>query len=294
MKPRKHGRAEPTAPGAENAQHAGGEASLVHLDQDHPGFRDLEYRGRRDHIARIALGYLGGPVPEAPYTAEENAVWREVWSKLGPLHDRWAPRGYLILNRRLGMSRDRIPQLEDVNEKLRSITGFEMEPVAGLIAPRVFLSYLAGGVFLATQYVRHHSAPFYTPEPDVIHELVGHAASFTNPMIAELNRAFGRAAKQANDAELAALERVYWWTLEFGALVEEGQVKAFGSGLLSSCGEIARFATEAELLSFDIERMATTDYDPTNYQPCVFLAPSWEVLYNDLHSWLHDGGWRHR
>lgn len=274
------------------AAHAGGESCLVHLDRDHPGFRDAGYRARRDRIARIALDYRGGPVPEAPYTEEEHAVWRDVWKHLGPLHERWAPRGYLILNKRLGMSRERIPQLDEVNRKLRTITGFEMEPVAGLIEPRVFLSYLADGVFLATQYVRHHSTPLYTPEPDVIHELVGHAASFTHPMIAELNRAFGRAAREADDAELKALERAYWWTLEFGALVEEGQVKAFGSGLLSSCGEIQRFATEAELLSFDIGRMAATDYDPTNYQPHVFLAPSWEVLYHDLHSWLHDGGWR--
>ena len=296
MKERRQGRPKTgeTESEAWGAAHAGGEACLVHLDQDHPGFRDREYRARRDIIARIALDYRSGAIPEAPYTAEEHAVWREVWARLGPLHDRWAPRGYLILNRRLGMSRDRIPQLEDVNQKLRPITGFEMEPVAGLIAPRVFLSYLADAVFLATQYVRHHSAPLYTPEPDVIHELVGHAASFTNPMIAELNRAFGRAAQEADDTELVALERAYWWTLEFGALVEEGQVKAFGSGLLSSCGEIARFATEAELLSFDIERMAATGYDPTRYQPQVFLAPSWEVLYNDLHSWLHDGGWRRR
>lgn len=281
---------EPTLDHA--AAHAGGAASLVALDRDHPGFRDPAYRRRRDAIARIALEYRGGPVPPAPYVEEEHAVWREVQRRLAPLHEIRAPRGYLLLNRRLGMSRERIPQLEEVNAKLRPITGFAMQPVAGLIEPRVFLGHLAGGVFLATQYVRHHSAPLYTPEPDVIHELIGHAASFTHPMIAELNRAFGRAAAAAAPAELRRLERAYWWTLEFGGLMEEGRVKAFGAGLLSSCGEIARFADEAELLPFDLRRMAETDYDPTDYQPRIFVAPSWEVLYHDLHSWLQDGGWR--
>lgn len=265
---------------------------LIELDRDHPGFRDASYRKRRDRIARIALDYQGGAVPDAPYTEEEHAVWCAVWEQLAPLHERWAPRGYLVLNHRLGLSRDRIPQLAEVNQRLQHVTGFEMEPVAGLIEPRTFLSWLGDGVFLATQYVRHHSAPLYTPEPDVIHELVGHAASFTHPMIAALNRSFGRAAGEANDREMSKLERVYWWTMEFGALVEDGEVKAFGSGLLSSCGEIARFATEAELLSFDVERMAATDYDPTDYQPAVFLAPSWEVMYFELSNWLDDGGWR--
>src|SRR5262249_11943370 len=151
----------------------------------------------------------------------------------------------------------------DVNPRLRAVTGFEMQPVAGLIKPRTFLQYLGDSVFLATQYVRHHSTPLYTPEPDVIHELIGHAASFTHPLIAELNRAFGRAARAAGETEVAGLERAYWWTMELGALTEDGRVKAFGSGLLSSCGEIAHFATNAELCDLDLERMAATPYDPT-------------------------------
>jgi len=126
----------------------------------------------------------------------------------------------------------------------------------------------------------------------VIHELIGHAASFTHPMIAELNRAFGRAARAATDPEVERLERVYWWTMEFGALREDGTVKAFGSGHLSSCGEIAHFATKAvELREFDLEQMAAAPYDPTQYQPQVFVAPSWEALYYELSTWL-EHGWR--
>jgi phenylalanine-4-hydroxylase len=182
--------------------------------------------------------------------------------------------------------------LREVNVRLTAVTGFEMEPVAGLVSTRTFLRYLGDGIFLSTQYVRHPSSPLYTPEPDVIHELIGHAASFTHPMIAQLNRSFGKAAQVANEAEIEKLGRAYWWTMEFGGLMEDGRVKAFGSGLLSSCGEIARFATEAELRDFDLKRMVATDYDTSSYQPQIFVAPSWEILYYELDTWLESGAWR--
>lgn len=266
--------------------HAGGAGSLVELDQDHPGFRDAAYRERRNTIARAALEYQGGPVPEVPYTDEEHAVWAEVWNSLDPLHQQWAPRGFLVLHHRLGLPRASIPQLETVNRRLLEVCGFKMLPVAGLIEARTFLGYLADGVFLSTQYIRHHSVPLYTPEPDVVHELIGHAASFTHPMIVELNRAFGRAARVADDAGIDRLERVYWWTMEFGALREDGAVKAFGAGLLSSFGELGSFADRAELRPFDLPAMASTDYDPTDYQPVVYVADSWEEMYFELAEWL--------
>jgi phenylalanine-4-hydroxylase len=269
-----------------------GADELVKLDKDHPGFRDAAYRARRNLIAQAAMDYRGGEVPRVEYVEAEHSVWRSVWEHLAPLHELWAPRGYLVLNHRLGLDRARIPQLADVNARLKAVTGFEMKPVAGLIAPRTFLKHLGEGTFLATQYVRHHTTPLYTPEPDVIHELIGHAASFTHPMIAAMNRSFGLAAATANDAEVVRLERAYWWTMEFGGLMEDGVVKAFGSGLLSSFGEIGRFATNAKLLPFDIAAMAATPYDPTDYQPQVFVAPSWEALYYDLSTWLDDGVWR--
>ncbi len=266
--------------------HAGGAKSLVQLDQDHPGFRDAEYRSRRNTIAQVALDYVDGPVPEVPYSEDEHAVWTQVWESLDPLHQAWAPRGFLVLHKRLGLDRARIPQLEVVNQRLMQVCGFRMLPVAGLIQARTFLSYLAEGVFLSTQYIRHHSVPLYTPEPDVVHELIGHAASFTHPMIVELNRAFGRAARVADDAGIERLERAYWWTMEFGALREDGAVKAFGAGLLSSFGELGSFAARAELRPFDLPQMAATPYDPTNYQPVIYVAESWEEMYYELAEWL--------
>ena len=179
-------------------RHAGGKEGLVELDPEHPGFWDSEYRVRRMEIARLALEYRSGePVREAIYTDEEHAVWREVHELLFPLHRERACREIVDLQSVLPLSADRIPQLEDLNARLSATSGFRMEPVAGLVVARTFLSYLGRQVFLSTQYMRHHSRPLYTPEPDVIHELVGHAATLVHPAIAELSRVLGVAAAAA-------------------------------------------------------------------------------------------------
>ncbi|HBF23053.1 MAG TPA: phenylalanine 4-monooxygenase [Planctomycetes bacterium] len=259
---------------------------LVELDRDHPGFRDPGYRERRDAIAEAALNHRGGPPPQINYTQEENRVWSEIWTHLAPLHQRFAPAGYRSLCSRLGFEEGRIPQMRDINERLLPATGFQMQPVAGLIEASEFLTQLGGGVFLATQYVRHPSTPLYTPEPDVVHEVVGHAASFLHPGIADLNRMLGRAAQGAPEPILTQIERVYWWTMEFGALIEDGHPRAFGAGLLSSFGEIRRLEEGANLLDFDVEAMASRDYDPTDYQPVIFVASCWEEFDGKLREWL--------
>ncbi len=274
------------------------ENDLVQLDPDHPGFRDEAYRARRHRIAKIALDYAGGPVPDAPYTPEEHGVWREVWAHLEPLHRERACRECVTLAGELGLPRDRIPQLAELNPRLAAVTGFQMTPVAGLVSGRKFLERLSERVFLSTQYVRHAAQPLYTPEPDVIHELVGHAATLIHPELAELNRRLGQAAMFAGpdlDSETPSaleLERVYWYTLEFGAAEEDGEVKAYGAGLLSSYGEIQSFTRQAELLPFDLERMARTEYDPTTYQPRIFVAPSFARVLDEVNTWLEQRGFR--
>ena len=137
------------------------------------------------------------------------------------------------------MPRDRIPQLREVSEKIQAISGFRLSLLLGLVEPRVFLESLADGVFLCTQYIRHHSTPQYTPEPDVVHEITGHAVTLASERLAELNRLVGDAVRRTQSAEaLERLSRVYWFTIEFGVLLEGGELKAYGTGLLSSAGEL--------------------------------------------------------
>jgi phenylalanine-4-hydroxylase len=271
----------------DNRPRAAGADDLVALDQDHPGFRDPVYRARRNEIARIALEYvLGQPIPSITYSDSEQAVWRTVWEKLTPLHERYACREYLTSRDRLALEHARIPQLGDVNRLLEPQTGFRMIPVAGLVSSRVFLSNLGQGVFLSTQYIRHASQPLYTPEPDVVHELIGHACTLCDPTLAGLNRLFGEAATHVDEETLTAMERVYWYTMEFGLIDQGGATKAYGAGLLSSFGELERFAAAADIRPFDPEAAAARAYDPTTYQAVLFRIPSFAALERDVRAWL--------
>jgi phenylalanine-4-hydroxylase len=262
------------------------EDEIVRLDPDHPGFKDPVYRVRRNDIARLALAYReGDPLPRVDYTPEEQAVWGLTWDRLGPLHETYACREWLESSRVLALDRRRVPDFESVNVTL-SRSGFRMLPVAGLISGRGFLSAMAQGVFLSTQYMRHYSVPFYTPEPDVIHELVGHAASLFHPDIVRLSRLFGEAARRAGDAAMRRLELVYWYTLEFGLVEEGGALRTCGAGILSSFGEMERMATEAQLRPLDFAAASTLPYDPTQYQPVLFVSPSWDRMVGDVSDWL--------
>src|SRR6185369_8775992 len=151
-----------------------------------------------------------------------------------------------------------------------------------------FMEQLDERVFLATQYMRHHSRPLYTPEPDVVHEIVGHAPTLVEDRFVSLSRAFGAATKRADDELTQKLIRLYWYTLEFGVVEEGGSLKVCGAGLLSSFGELGRFERDARLVPLDIDRVIETPFDPTSYQETLFVAPSFDRMVDDLTRWLLD------
>ncbi len=113
-----------------------------------------------------------------------------------------------------------------------------MRPVGGLLSQREFLNGLAFKVFHSTQYIRHYSDPFYTPEPDVIHELMGHAPMFAEPDFADMSHAIGLASLGCSDEDLPKLARIYWHTVEFGQCLEKGERRVYGAGVLSSVQEL--------------------------------------------------------
>jgi phenylalanine-4-hydroxylase len=257
--------------------------SAFELPAEHPGFGDPAYRERRAHIAEVGASYRPGePIPDVHYTAEEDEVWRVVSAELAEKHGRLAARELVAAGRRLDLPTERVPQLREVDERLRDLTGFRIRPVPGLVPTRDFYGALAERTFLATQYIRHHSVPFYTPEPDVLHEVVGHATMLADPVLADLYELAGKASLRCRtDEELERFSKVFWFTVEFGVLWEGDELKAWGAGLLSSYAEIEVFRS-ADVLAWDLERMTRTEYDITHYQPVLFAAASFDHLVEQL------------
>lgn len=263
---------------------------LVELDRNHPGFRDPRYRARRNELAAIALHYVSGDaIPEVPYSDVERGVWRVAHDHLLPLHQKYACETYLREWPKSGLRDNHIPSFQEINEMLTPRSGFRLEPVAGLVSPRVFMEKLADGVFLATQYIRHESEPLYTPEPDIIHEFIGHVPMLADPRFARLNRLFGEATKRANDDTVEKLIRLYWYTLEFGLVrsaPSSDKYQVVGAGLLSSFGELGRFEREAKVHPFDVDVVARTPFDPTDYQNTLFVSESVDALDASLTRWF--------
>ncbi|MFF4418508.1 phenylalanine 4-monooxygenase [Streptosporangium sp. NPDC001559] len=251
----------------------------VELAASHPGFADPVYRARRNAIAALAVDYVPGtPIPTAEYTLQEHEVWALVSRELAIKHRVYATAEYLNAVERLGLPRERIPQLQEVSELLYPLTGFRYIPAAGLVPLREFYGVLAEGFFHSTQYIRHHSTPLYTPEPDVIHEVIGHANSLASDRYARLYRLAGGAARRVeSDAALEFISKVFWFTLEFGVMTDQGELRAYGAGILSSYGEIEEFRG-MDIRPLDVAHMGTTQYDITKYQDVLFRADSLDHL----------------
>ena len=253
--------------------------AVVHLGEEHPGFNDPAYRERRNEIATAATrGRPASRCRTIAYTAVEDEIWRTVSRELRPKHEKYACREFLAAKAALRLPEDRVPQLDEVTARLKPLTGFEYHPAAGLVPLRKFYGSLADRVFHSTQYVRHPSVPLYTPEPDIVHEVIGHGNMLASPRFAELKRLAGDAARRVQtDEALQFIADVFWFTLEFGVVWEDGELRAYGAGILSSYGEIEEFR-HMEIRPLDFGEMGAMEYDITKYQPVLYAAESMDHL----------------
>ena len=266
--------------------------NINELHIDHPGANDAGYRERRDYIASCAKSFREtGEITDVDYNPREQRVWRYVAEELEELQQQYASPFYLRAKKDLGIGTDQIPQLSEMNRRLKELTGFRLAPIEGLVETRGFLSWLSYRVMLCTQYIRHHSQPAYTPEPDIVHEAIGHIPMFTNPDFADFSQFIGHGARIATDEQLEQLGRLYWFTVEFGLVEHEGDIKAYGAGLLSSFGELEHaFSDRVERRPFDLEQVINHEYNYSDMQPVLYVVPSYAELKDVTRKYIEGFG----
>ena len=259
----------------------------LELEPGHPGLGDDGYIQRRKALFALCrkhrLENLGPPLIE--YTAEETRIWREVSPKLDELHVQYACRIYLDAKRELAITRDEIPQLRHLSDRVQRETNMHLVPAEGALPYRTFYEYIAQRGFPVTQFIRHGSHPEFTPEPDMIHDCLGHVPPLMNQDYAELLTLIGKAAATTRAGEqLLALKRFSWFSIEFGLIEEAGATKVFGAGILSSTGEIPYSINSPEVKRepFVTDAVIHTDYDPSRMQDHLFIAPSLPFLRREL------------
>jgi phenylalanine-4-hydroxylase len=255
----------------------------IAFSEDHPGHQDGRYQAHRTKIAEAALRHLPGtPISDIAYTEEEHAIWRVVSKELSEMHQRYACEEFLAGHERLALPTDRLPQLAEASAAIERETGFVFSPAAGLVDARDFYGSLADRRFQATQYIRHPSMPRFSPEPDMIHEVVGHGSHLSNKRLADLYQLLGQSVRRLESHEaVGVVSSLFWFVLECGLVREDGKIKAFGASLLSSCAELEQFHN-ATIRPLDVTAIARQPYPVEKCQPVLFFGDSFAHLEDFL------------
>lgn len=253
------------------------EAEDLQLPDNHPGKDDSAYIRRRKMFFYLArdLRLRGFQAPLLPYTQEESALWGNLFERLDVLHERAAARVFLEGKEGLGLVHNQIPQLQELSVELQRRTGASLVPAEGLLHGKIYFEHWAERVMPCTLFLRHHNNPEYTPEPDIVHDVIGHVPPLMNPEYVALIQRIGKVAKAATPEQLELLVRFYWFSVEFGLVKENGKTKILGAGILSSIGETEHVLSgKATVREFNLEDVIHTQFDPTHLQQVLFVAPS--------------------
>ena len=219
------------------------------------------------------------------FSAEDHGVWDLLFSRQQAMLAGRAVRELAEGLDLLRLSRPGIPDLDELNERLFARTGWTVVSVPGLVPDDVFFRHLAGRRFPAGNFIRSAEQLDYLEEPDVFHDVFGHVPLLAQPAFANFMHELGRRGLEALDfGAIHRLARLYWYTVEFGLAREEGALRIYGAGILSSFGE-SRFALESEKphrRAFDLKRVLQTRYRPDCFQSSYFVIESFEALLESV------------
>ncbi len=215
------------------------------------------------------------------YTDEENAIWAELYARQERAIQGKACQAFLDGMDRLGLPRDRVPQLDEVSAVLRKETGWEVARVPALIPFSTFFELLAQKRFPAATFIRSREELDYLQEPDIFHEIYGHTALLTNPDFAEFTHHYGKLGLAATKEERVFLARMYWFTAEFGLIQPPGQpLQIYGGGILSSIGE-TEYAYSSDVPQrkrFKVADALRTPYRIDIMQPLYYVIEDFREL----------------
>lgn len=215
------------------------------------------------------------------YTGEQHSVWAELVGRMLPELEKHAAREYLDGFEAIGLQRDRLPNLSSISARLAPRTGWTSTPVNGFLPAPAFFEMLASRLFPTTTWLRSRDSLEYTPEPDIFHDVFGHVPMHAHPVFADLLEHYGRVCAGIEDADvLEKLGRLFWYTVEFGLIRERGEIKVFGSGLISSHGECRNVMEgHCAVHDFSLSEVLDTPVKVDELHKLLFAVSSFDQIY---------------
>lgn len=219
------------------------------------------------------------------YTAEQHSVWAELVSRVLPELEKHAAREYLEGFQIIGLQRDRLPDLSAISARLGPRTGWSSTPVSGFLPAPAFFEMLANRLFPTTTWLRSRESLEYTPEPDIFHDVFGHVPMHAHKVFADFLERYGRVCAATADANvLERLGRLFWYTVEFGLIRQHGEIKVYGSGIISSHGECQNVIHGGcEVHDFSLDEVLNTPVKVDEMQKVLFAVESFDQIYEAMH-----------
>jgi phenylalanine-4-hydroxylase len=215
------------------------------------------------------------------YSAEEHAVWQQLFNRQIKILPGRAAESYLTGLEALAMTPERIPQLSELNQRLTPLTGWQIVPVAALISARAFFELLANRCFPAATFIRAIEELDYVKEPDVFHELFGHCPMLVDPVYADFVQSYAQLVLTFPEIDWPLLQRLFWFTVEFGLIETPQGLRVYGGGILSSVTETV-YSVESHLplrVRFDPLVAFRTPYRIDQLQTTYFVIRDYQQLY---------------